>query len=136
MKVVINLNKDGSPNTSMDSDTNYRAPAILRIFISQDNRHDPSANRPGPQDIAADILWRRQVDLKDVAKDPTFQVQIMEFMTRMGWDHPVELKGKLHFGFSRYAGCAMCPCSPGIVVQYENYGGDRRSKVVWVTLED
>lgn len=121
-----------------DEKQNFRTPAILRIYIVKDLRAGcEENNRPGPGNMEADKEWRRKVDLKSVAKDPTFQVAVVEFMM----SHPdlqtfVHQPALLHFGFSRFAGCSECPCSPGIVVQFHNYLGIKKSWNVWVTLKD
>ena len=136
MKVTLSVLNDGALYRREDKQ-NYRTPAILRIFIDKDLRKIPDAtqnNRPGMENIEADLLWRRACDFSKVAKDKSFQQQIVEIMrSKLGW---ADLDAEFHFGFSRFAGCSMCPCSPGIVVQYKNYQGIRNSYVVWVTLED
>ena len=99
-------------------------PAILRIYID-DKR------RPGMKDIEADLLWRRTVDYRKVAKDASFQERIKTFMKEVGLE-----TDSLHFGFSRYAGCE-CPCSPGIIVQkMPGYKGIYTSQNIWIDLAE
>jgi hypothetical protein len=105
MKVLFSKNEDGTINTHKDH--NNRAPGLLRVFVS-DHRVKGEA-RPGMGDLAADFAWRRSVKMTDVKKDPTFRKVIAEYLQRP--------EAELVYRFNRHCGCAMCPCSPGILIQ-------------------
>lgn len=138
MKVEVHRHEDGSINQDLDDERNFKTPAILRIYL-EDKRSVAGMERPGPANLVEDLIWRRQVSYAGIAKDKSFQEQIKTLMTWLKFyqDRKFdEILESLHFGFSRYAGCSMCPCSPGIVVQFKDYSGLRFATNIWVTLSD
>jgi hypothetical protein len=105
MKITFHKNPDGTIYTVKDH--NNKAPGLLRVFVGD---HRPNGEkRPGVGDIAADLAWRRSVKMTDVKKNPDFKKAILDYMQKTEAD--------VVFRFNRNCGCAMCPCSPGILVQ-------------------
>lgn len=120
----VKLIKDKKGEVAYTIASNSKANGVLRVFIED---HRPNGEpRPGMKNILADFAWRRTVTLADIKKDPTFHKVIAEYLKC-----PVE---ELTFHFNRNAGCAMCPCSPGIVVKStERYNGSH-AKQIWADI--
>jgi hypothetical protein len=96
MKYTISEPKDYRTDSSSG-----RGKGILIVFVE-----DPK--RPGMADIIEDFAYRRSVTLAEYRKDPDLLAEVAKLV-----DRPV---GSFRLAFSRYAGCSMCPCSPGIIV--------------------
>jgi hypothetical protein len=117
MLKVENIKKDYTLEKCADQGRFHKAPVI--VFT-------PDRSRPGPKNIMADMQWRREHDapfseeeLLEVLK-PTFE-ELKFDVQRITYDH--------------YAGCAMCPCSPGYCcygILHEKVYGKR----VAIWLED
>jgi hypothetical protein len=123
MQVFLQKDKDGKVSEGFEH--NNKAPGLLRVFISD---HRPNGEeRPGMKDIAADFAWRRSVKMTDVKKDATFKKVIAEFVQKPESD--------LLYRFNRHCGCAMCPCSPGILIQDKTqHYQPANVKEVWVDI--
>lgn len=74
----------------------------------------PEKERPGMSNILADFEWRRTHS--SPLPNPKAYKILEPFILASGY-HPT---GKIIY--SRKAGCNMCPCSPGYVIEVEEYG--------------
>ncbi len=94
---------------SIDEDRskiNGRRKRVATVFLDDVTRPGPWGNGQG--DLLDEFAWRRN------NKAPASPKMIKEFLS------PI-LAGKgisrpLKVSWSRYAGCGMCPCSPGYIV--------------------
>jgi hypothetical protein len=123
MQVFLQKDKDGKVSEHFDH--NNKAPGLLRVFVSD---HRPNGEpRPGMENLLKDFAWRRSVKMTDVKKDVTFKKVIADFVQK-----PVD---DLLYRFNRHAGCAMCPCSPGILIQDKaQHFQPANVKEVWVDI--
>lgn len=86
-------------------------------------------------DIVGDFAWRFS-DLRshyaEVAKDKNFRNVVRRWLVKNKY---VRKEDKITFHFSRYTGCGMCPCSPGIIVRSEGLNG-RDIPALWVEVHN
>ena len=121
MKVEFWVDENGNVKTHHEK--NHKATAILRIMVT-DLR--PGKQRPGIQNIEADIAWRRTVKMADIKKDAIFQKVIADYLKKD--------VNTLIFRFCVNAGCFDCPCSPGIIVHEKGSKPSPWADVVWVSI--
>lgn len=87
-----------------------------------------------PDDVVRkDIMWRR------LHKEPSKEVKdavlktVAEYLKSRGY----KVRKENPIKYSRKAGCAMCPCSPGYVIYGDYMLGSRRYVVsVWVGADE
>lgn len=103
---------------------NAKRYALLRIFVEKDLRPGKEDHNM-PDNVLEHLIWRHQVDLRDIAHDKDFRMQVADYLG----GKPEDFK----FQFSRYAGCS-CPCSPGIIVQDKDFRGNKAPPAVWVNI--
>jgi hypothetical protein len=127
MKLIVTTNSEHQQYDP--SPGNHRTKCALRVFIEDDR---PILNG----DIAGDFNWRRTIDYSDLAAHPDFKEHIRAWLSKnYGLDLDLD---EVSIKFSQYAGCAMCPCSPGLLVNVEGISPRRNPPAIYVevTSED
>jgi len=84
----------------------------------------PPESRPGMSDILGDFAWRRE------HKKPFSEREILDAVR----DTVIRLGHRIKsIKYSRKAGCSMCPCSPGFIINTDQDDYHRRNKIaIWL----
>lgn len=94
---------------SIDEDRgkiNGRRKRVATVYLADPTRPGPFGNGQG--DLLDEFAWRRS------NAAPVAPKIIKEFLSPILQEK--EISRPLKVSWSRYAGCGMCPCSPGYVV--------------------
>ena len=103
--------------TIRDDYTGVRHTASIIVF-------PPDDSRPGMKDILGDFAWRRTHSKPYNERDILNAVR--DKIIRMG--HRIK-----SIKYSKKAGCSMCPCSPGYIINTDQDAYHKHRKIaIWL----
>ena len=89
--------------------------ANIMVFVPEDRPFDRG-------DIAGDFRWRREHE--QPFSDEEVLEAVRDTIIRMG--HFIK-----RIAYSKYAGCGLCPCSPGYII-YTDQDVDAYRTAIWL----
>lgn len=116
MFIITNVDNNYDIGKKDPSQGKYHTAPV--IIFTQDK------SRPGPQDIMSDLRWRRQHD------QPYPNEVILNYLKPKFKEMKFECT---RISYEYYAGCAMCPCSPGYICYGKTNKVNRKKRTaIWL----